>query len=137
MKSNYTEKKDTDSPITVEYGYTKGKGVSVKMEADKNRVLDHANFESIANTLISHCISHSIARFINENHREPNCEEDAGAIMDAAIAEAKKNIIGIVTEAVAEHLALHVLTKDNMHSNFNRAKKILTNVLKLQQEGGK
>jgi len=137
MKSNYTEKKDTDSPITVEYGYKKGKGVAVSMEVDKDKVLDNANFKKIADTIISHCLSHSLALWIDYHGREPNCKEDADQIVDAAVKEAKGNILGVVRDAAEKHLALDVLTKDNMHENFNRAKKIMANVLKLQQEGGK
>ena len=137
MKSNYTEKKDADSPITVEYGYTKGKGVAVSMKVDKDKVLDNANFKKIADTIISHCISHSISMWVDENRREPNCKEDVDAIMDAAIKQAKGEINSIIADSVEKFLHLNVFTRENMHKNYDHAKNIMVHVLKLQQEGGK
>ena len=135
MKSNYTEKKDTDSPIHVEYVRNPGKGVAVKMAVDKDRVFANPDFQKICDTITAENLSHSIAEWVSENHRMPEGFEDADSMIKAGIERAKKDIMECVEEAAVKYLYLHVFNKDNMHGVFQRAKKTMIHILKLQQEG--
>ena len=128
MKSNFTEKKESDKPIHVEYVRNPGKGVAVKMEVDKDKIFSQHDFKAICDEIFAQNISHELAAWLDKNTRVPDQKEVEHIVFNGA-TKTTEEIKKCVIEALCKFLYLTVFEGANRKCAFDHAKEILEHIV--------